>query len=129
MRPTMEAMILAAAVASTAACDRADTASNGAPARATSAAASPVPSAIKIVADEHGYTPSTVSAAKGSPITLRFVRTTDKTCATEVVFPELNLKKPLPLNTPVDIAVPAGDAMTYAFACGMGMHRGTLVVQ
>jgi hypothetical protein len=63
MRPTMETMILAAAVASMAACDRADTASNGAPASATSAAVSPVPSAIKIVADENGFTPSTVSAA------------------------------------------------------------------
>ena len=129
MRRTMKAMVLAAAVASMAACDRAETASHGFPASGTSAAASPVPSAIKIVADEHGYTPSTVSVAKGFPITLRFIRTTDKTCATQVVFPELNVNKPLPLNTPVDIAVPAGDARTYAFACGMGMHRGTLVVQ
>ncbi len=125
--------ILAAAIGGAAACSKTDTASGPPPTSAAPAPAAPsTPAAagpIKIVADEHGYTPSSVSVAKGTAVTLEFVRTTDKTCATEVVFPDLNVNKPLPLNTPVDVAVPATDARTYAFACGMGMHRGKLVVQ
>ena len=130
-RTRMNAAVLAAAaLVSTTACNRTDTAAQAAPATATAApAAPPAAGAVKIVADEHGYTPSSVSVAKGSPVTLEFVRTTDKTCATEVVFPDLNVNKPLPLNTPVDIPVPAGDVKTYAFACGMGMYRGKVVVQ
>jgi plastocyanin domain-containing protein len=33
----------------------------------------------------------------------RFLRTTDKTCGTEVVFPTSNVKRALPLNEPVSI--------------------------
>jgi plastocyanin domain-containing protein len=111
-------------------CDRAENAQQ--PPTAGTISTTPAAAAtgtIKIVVDERGYTPSTVPVAKGSPVTLEFVRTTDKTCATEVVFPDLNVDKPLPLNTAVDVPVPAGDAKTYAFACGMGMHRGKVVVQ
>ena len=130
MRTMINATLLSATLISMAACNRADAAAQSAPASATAApAAPPAASAVEIVADEHGYTPSSVSVAKGSPVTLEFLRTTDETCATEVVFLDLNVNKPLPLNTPVDVTVPAGDAKTYAFACGMGMHRGKVVVQ
>ncbi|MGH7439906.1 MAG: hypothetical protein ACRENE_29815, partial [Polyangiaceae bacterium] len=50
----------------------------------------------RVVADEHGFTPSSIAVPKGAPgskATLTFVRTSDKTCATEVVFPELNVEK------------------------------------
>jgi plastocyanin domain-containing protein len=130
MQTNLKTLCLVTAFGAMAACDRADRAPDPAPVTPASATAGvTAASAIKIVADENGYTPSTVSVPKGAPATLEFVRTTDKTCATEVVFPDLNLNKPLPLNTPVDIPVPAGEARTYAFACGMGMHKGKVVVQ
>jgi plastocyanin domain-containing protein len=63
----------------------------------------------------------------GVPARLTFVRTTDKTCATEVVFPSLNLKRALPLNQAVVVEVtPSKGELT--FTCGMNMLRGTIVV-
>jgi plastocyanin domain-containing protein len=86
----------------------------------------------RIVADEHGYTPSSVSVPKGpagSKVKLTFVRTSDKTCATEVVFPELKVEQPLALNQPVTVEVPSDTARTLTFQCGMGMFKGTLLVK
>ena len=56
---------------------------------------------VKIVVNEQEFEPAKVSLRAGTPVRLTFVRTTDKTCATEVVFPSLNIKRALPLNEPV----------------------------
>jgi plastocyanin domain-containing protein len=86
----------------------------------------------RVVADEHGFTPSSLALARGAPgskATITFTRTSDKTCATEVVFPELHINKPLPLNEAVAIDVPTDNARTLTFQCGMGMFKGALVVK
>ena len=49
---------------------------------------------------------------------LTFVRTTDKTCGTEVVFPSLNIKRALPLNEPVVIEFTPAKTGDIAFAAG-----------
>jgi plastocyanin domain-containing protein len=84
---------------------------------------------IAITADDKGYTPSSVEVKKGSPVTLVFTRTSDDTCAREVVFPEINLKKDLPLKTPVTIDVPSAEARTLTFQCGMGMFKGKVLIK
>jgi plastocyanin domain-containing protein len=87
--------------------------------------------ARKVIADEHGFSPASLplpKGAAGATENVTFLRTTDNTCATEVVFPELSLKKPLPLEEPVVIAVPVDRARTLTFQCGMGMYKGALVV-
>jgi plastocyanin domain-containing protein len=94
-----------------------------------SAIAAPEPSVVRVIADDKGYTPSSIAVQKGRPVTLRFVRTSDETCAREVTFPALGINKPLPLNSPIDIPVPTDTSKTYAFACGMNMFKGQLVVQ
>ncbi len=91
----------------------------------TSSAASPV----AVTVDEKGFTPSSVSFKKGEKGQLVFTRTTDGTCATEVVFPELKITKPLPLKQPVTIDVPTTDAKTLTFQCGMGMFKSKVVIQ
>ena len=60
---------------------------------------------------------------------MTFMRTTDKTCATAVVLPSLNIRRDLPLNQPVDIEFTPPTAGDVQFACGMNMFRGTLIVQ
>jgi plastocyanin domain-containing protein len=84
---------------------------------------------VKVTADEHGFTPAEVTLAKDSRSTLRFTRTSDDTCATKVVFPELALEKDLPLNTPVDVPVDTKVARTLAFQCGMGMFKSKVVIR
>jgi plastocyanin len=83
----------------------------------------------KVVVNEKGYEPARVTLRAGTPARITFVRTTDKTCGTEVVFPSLNIKRALPLNKPVVIEFTPARSGDIAFACGMNMLQGTVVVR
>ena len=83
----------------------------------------------KVVVTEKGFEPARVTLRAGTPARITFVRTTDKTCATEIVFPSLNVKRALPLNQPVVIEFTPAKSGDIAFACGMNMLHGTVVVQ
>jgi plastocyanin domain-containing protein len=95
----------------------------------------PIPAAppgvqqTKVIVDDKGFTPSHVEVQKGKPASLVFVRTTDETCAKEVVFPDLKLEKELPLRTAVNIDIPTSDARTLTFQCGMAMYKSAVVIQ
>jgi len=83
----------------------------------------------KVVVSEQGYEPAKVTLRAGTPARITFVRTTDKTCGTEVVFPSLNVKRALPLNEPVVIEFTPARSGDIAFACGINMLKGVVVVQ
>jgi plastocyanin domain-containing protein len=83
---------------------------------------------IPITADDKGFSPSSVTVQKGSKATLVFTRTSDKTCADKVVFPELKIEKDLPMNTPVKIDVPTDKEQKLTFQCGMAMYKSSVVV-
>jgi plastocyanin domain-containing protein len=89
----------------------------------------PLPAgAVAVTADDNGFTPSSVTFKKGAPASLVFTRTSDETCATEVVFPELNVKKELPKGTPVQIDIPTDKDQKLTFQCGMGMYKSAVIV-
>ena len=114
-------------VASLSGCDKKSDASTVTPSLAPAA-----PGELRVTASEHGFSPDSLAIPKGTPgslATVSFVRTTDQTCATEVVFPELDVKKALPLNQPVAINVPSDAARTLTFQCGMGMYKGAVLVK
>ena len=93
-----------------------------------SAASAPL---ADVTAGEHGFTPTSFPLKAGGPGshgTVTFIRTTDKTCATEVVFPDLNIEKKLPLNQVVSVDLPTDTAKTLTFQCGMAMYKGAVVV-
>src|SRR5450432_3895644 len=97
----------------------------------SSGAAAATPDAsghVLITADGRGFHPSSVEITKGQKTTLEFRRTSDETCATSVVFPDLKLEKALPLNQTVAIELPADVSSTLTFQCGMGMYHGKVVV-
>jgi RND family efflux transporter MFP subunit len=83
----------------------------------------------KIAVTEKGFEPARVSLRAGVPARLTIVRTTDKTCATEIVFPALKLKRELPLKQPVVIEFTPPRSGEIAFACGMNMLSGVIVAQ
>jgi len=85
--------------------------------------------AAKIAVTEKGFEPDKVSLRASVPARLTFVRTTDQTCGTEVVFPAFNIKRALPLNQPVVIEFTPSKTGDVAFACGMGMLKGMVAVQ
>jgi plastocyanin domain-containing protein len=89
------------------------------------------PPAADVTAGEHGFVPTSLKLAGGGPgsrAAVTFVRTTDKTCATEVVFPDLGIEKKLPLGQVVSVDVPTDAAKTLTFQCGMAMYKGAVVV-
>lgn len=82
--------------------------------------------------DGDGFHPDDVAVPAGKPVSLVFTRTTDQTCATQVVIhtDDTNtITKDLPLNQPVEVAATFGKAGKLAFACGMDMFHGTILVQ
>jgi len=83
---------------------------------------------VKVTVSDHGFVPSSIQAKRGQPLTLQFTRVSDQTCAKQVVFPELNLTKDLPLNATVTIQVPTDVARTLTFQCGMGMYKSAIVI-
>jgi plastocyanin domain-containing protein len=108
---------------------------------ATSLACKPAPSAapantgplpertVAIRADQEGFTPSRIEAKPGEPLLLRFTRTAEITCADQIVVGTDPKKIPLPLRQPVDLHVVAPQSGALAFACGMHMYKGSVVVQ
>jgi plastocyanin domain-containing protein len=90
--------------------------------------AAPVAGAVAITADDHGFTPSSVSFKKGAPASLVVTRTTDDTCAKEIVIPDLHITKELPKGQPVAIDIPTDTTRTLTFQCGMGMYKSSIVV-
>lgn len=84
---------------------------------------------VRIEVTENGFKPDRVSLRAGIPAQLTFVRTTDKTCGTEVVFPSLSIKRALPLNEPVVIDFTPARTGEVAFTCGMNMLKGVVMVQ
>jgi cobalt-zinc-cadmium efflux system membrane fusion protein len=83
---------------------------------------------MKILVTEQGFEPARVNVRSGALARLTFVRTTEKTCGTEVVFPSLNIKRALRLNEPVVIEFTPSKSGDLAFACGMNMLKGVVVV-
>jgi RND family efflux transporter MFP subunit len=80
-----------------------------------------------VTVTEKGFEPSRVVLAPGRATRITFTRTSEQTCATEIVFPALDLRKPLVLNQPVTVDVPAREAGEIAFVCGMDMLKGLAV--
>ena len=91
-------------------------------------AAAPKAATATIRVTEQGFEPATLRLQAGTPARVTFVRTTDKTCGTEVIVPSLKLKRTLPLNEPVTIEL-TPEKGEIAFACGMNMLKGTIVVE
>jgi plastocyanin domain-containing protein len=96
---------------------------------ASSAGASDGRPTVEVKVGADGYHPSEAKAKAGQPVRLLFTRTTDEGCGQELVFPSLNIRKPLPLNEPVavDVTMPASGKL--AFTCGMDMFRGSIVAE
>lgn len=84
---------------------------------------------VRIEVAAGGYRPEEFSLKKGVPARVTFIRKTEDECGEEVVFPNYNIRRKLPLNRAVTIAFTPRKSGTFNFACGMDMMRGKVIVQ
>ncbi len=84
--------------------------------------------ATQITVSSDGYEPSSVSVKKGQPVKLAFYRADADNCGGEVVFAKQNIKKKLAVGETVVVEFTPTEAGEIAFACGMDMLRGKVVV-
>ena len=82
---------------------------------------------VTVTVTDSGYEPGSISAHAGQPLTLVFKRTTDQGCGQQVVFPDRDIRRDLPLNQEVEVELTPRENETIAFTCGMGMYRGSVV--
>lgn len=95
---------------------------------AQAAASESKPRLVPVRADDKGFSPSHIEVHRGEAVTLRFTRTSEKTCADRVVFPEIDVEQDLPLGRAVDIEVPTDRTRRLTFQCGMGMYKSAVLV-
>jgi plastocyanin domain-containing protein len=96
---------------------------------ASNAVARPRVQSARVKINERGYEPGSLKLRKGVRARVTFLRTTDATCAKEVVLPDFNIRRALPLNQPVVVSFTPTRKGTFDFVCGMNMMRGQLIVQ
>lgn len=87
-----------------------------------------VQSATVTLTDE-GYQPRSLKLRRGVPARVTFIRKIEETCGKAIAIPEYNIQRELPLNEPVMVQFTPTKAGEFKFTCGMGMLRGTLIVQ
>lgn len=88
------------------------------------------PRTVELKVTEKGFEPTPVTVKKGEPLRLHVTRTTDETCAKEMILPDYNIEKELPLNKAVDIDFTPTKAGKLKYGCSMGMMiAGILIVE
>jgi len=101
------------------------------PAGPAQAAAAPVKGAqvVKVSVTDDGFVPESIKVKAGQPVTLEVTRTTDRTCATEIVMKDFGVNQKLPLDKMVAVTVTPKAKGSFRFACGMDMIAGNLVAE
>ncbi len=73
---------------------------------------------------EKGYEPAELKLRLRVPARVTFVRETNNTCGTEVIFPEYDIERILPLDKPVVVEFTPQKSGEFVFTCGMSMLKG-----
>jgi plastocyanin domain-containing protein len=84
---------------------------------------------LKVTVTDKGFEPSRLTVKAGTPVRLTFLRTAEKTCATEIVIKDHKVRRALPLNEPVTVEFTPAKTGDLTFTCGADMFKGTIVVQ
>ena len=84
---------------------------------------------LEVKVDQSGFVPAELSVPANQEVTLRVTRTTDHTCAKEIVIKDQGIAKDLPLNEPVEVRFTPSHKGDLRFACAMDMIAGTIHVQ
>jgi cytochrome c oxidase subunit 2 len=86
---------------------------------------------LEVKVENFAFTPSSITARKGEPVTLRLIGVTG---AHGFYIPDLGLNVPIAAGQTVDVTLPTGRPGTYRIICslycgsGHGDMTGTLVI-
>ena|SRR5258708_40309034 len=75
-----------------------------------------------------GYKPEIITVPHGQTTSLTFYRTDPTSCLEEVVIPDFNIKKFLPLKNRVTIEIHPNTIGEVNFNCSMNMYHGKIRV-
>ncbi len=81
-----------------------------------------------IIRVEGTYQPDHIQVQAGVPVRLKFDRQENVGCSERVIFPDFNVNQELPAFQTTTIEFTPDKPGAYAFACGMNMYRGQLIV-
>jgi plastocyanin domain-containing protein len=84
---------------------------------------------VTVALTEKGYEPTSLKLRRGIPAQVTFIRRVSATCGTQIVIADYDITRALPLNEPVLVEFTPKKTGTFAFTCGMGMLRGSLIVR
>lgn len=85
---------------------------------------------VQMKVTDKGFEPAAVTVKKGEPVTLVITRTTEQTCATEIVIDDYGVNTKLPLNKAVTVTFTPKTAGDLKYGCAMGkMIGGVFKVQ
>jgi plastocyanin domain-containing protein len=84
---------------------------------------------VEIAVNSDGFQPAAIKTKAGEPLRLIVTRTTDRTCAKELVIKDLGIDKPLPLNEAVTVDLTPKKNGQLRYACSMDMVSGVIVVE
>jgi hypothetical protein len=83
---------------------------------------------IELTLTKNGFEPARVKVTRGQPLKLVVTRTTDETCAKDIVVPDQNIEAELPLGKPVTLSFTPKQSGEIRYSCAMNMITGVLQV-
>jgi plastocyanin domain-containing protein len=89
----------------------------------------PPTATASVIVSSKGFEPARLTIPANQKTQVAFTRIDAQNCASEVVFPQLGIRKPLPPGQTVPVHLPPTSSGELRFACGMGMYKGALLVQ
>lgn len=84
---------------------------------------------VKVAVTDAGFVPAQLTVRSGQPVVLLVTRTTDATCAKEIVIPDEHIRHALPLNQEVRLTFTPEKKGDLRYVCGMDMVAGSIKVQ
>ena len=85
------------------------------------------PRRIEMEVTNEGFVPADIHVQAGEPVTLAITRTTERTCATEIMIPAHDVHAELPLDETVEVTFTPEASGQLQYGCGMGQMIGGII--
>lgn len=87
------------------------------------------PRTARLTVSEQGFAPLRVEARRGEPLTLLVTRTSEASCAKEILIPALGIRDSLPLRREVRLRFTPERRGELRYTCCDDMAGGTIYVR